>query len=157
MLRVLLVLVFSFFGCVNAGVAATFTLGDVLPEIALKDQHDKPLVLTDKVHLLVFSRDMAGSNIISEAFEALEAEKINKPLYFANIQNMPSLIAKYIAVPKMQGLPYAIGLDYDGKQTQGLSAREDQASLFILQQRKLEEVRYFDSSEQLVEALKQIK
>lgn len=128
----------------------TYTLGDTLPVISLDDQHGKALTLDDNCQILVFGRGMAGSKVISEAMEVIQAKGQALPLYFADIQAMPTLIAKFIAVPKMQDLGYRIGLDYEGTATKVIASKEAHATLIRLDKRKIVQLEFVGAVNELV-------
>ncbi|MGL5359502.1 MAG: hypothetical protein ACRDBI_07275, partial [Shewanella sp.] len=106
--------------------AANYVAGDALKPIALLDQHDKAVNVTDETRVLLFSRSMKGGDIIKDTLKSLRGEQVPEQIvYVADISGMPSLFAKFVAVPQMQDLPIAIGLDREGEVSRALPDTKD--------------------------------
>jgi hypothetical protein len=149
-----IILVLSLFLCLNAQ-ASGLVVGDSINAITLQDQHDKTLGVTVKTQIVLFSRGMKGGDIIKEALMSFPADKRVKELvYVADISGMPSLIAKFVAIPQMQDLPFNIALDREGESTQSWPGDKNTATVIHLQQLKVISVVQVDTSEALLEAIK---
>lgn len=134
--------------------AASYVAGDTINAISLVDQHDKSINVTDETRVVLFSRSMKGGDIIKETLQPLsETQFPNNLVYVADISGMPSLIAKFVAVPQMQELPFSIGLDREGEISQMLPDTKDMATMILLDHRNILDIAYFDSSEALGQAL----
>ncbi|MGI2066973.1 hypothetical protein [Shewanella sp. MF08487] len=135
-------------------LAASYVAGDMVNSITLLDQHDKAVTVTDKTQVLLFSRSMKGGDIIKETLTPLSETQMPTGLvYVADISGMPSLIAKFVAVPQMKDLPFSIGLDREGEISRLLPDTKDMATMILLNQRNIVDIAYFDSSEALSQAL----
>lgn len=134
----------------NATLVST---GDHLASFSLKDQHEQLVELNKETRYLLFSRDMQGGDIIQSALESLANNTPHNLLYVADISGMPSLIAKFIAIPQLKSLPFAIALDRDGEATKALPTETDKASLVRLDGMEVISVEYFETSEDLRKAL----
>lgn len=135
--------------------ATTITVGDSLQVVDFQDQHDKSLGVTDKTRVVLFSRGMKGGDIIKEALEALPVDKQPKELvYVADISGMPSLIAKFVAIPQMQELPFNIALDREGESTKLWPGDKEAATVIHLQQLKILSVTRVETSDALLKAIK---
>ncbi|MGE6451282.1 hypothetical protein [Shewanella baltica] len=134
--------------------AASYVAGDAINPISLLDQNDQTISVTDETQVLLFSRSMKGGDVIKEALTPLSTTQMPAGLvYVADISGMPSLIAKFVAVPQMQDLPFAIGLDREGEISRLLPDTKDMATMILLNQRNILDIAYFDSSEALGQAL----
>ncbi len=134
--------------------AANYVAGDAISPISLLDQHDKSVNVNEDTKIVLFSRSMKGGEIIKETLTPLVGSQYPQHLvYMADISGMPSLIAKFVAVPQMKELPFAIGLDRDGEISRLLPDTKDMATMILLDQRNIQEIAYFDSSEALIQAL----
>ena len=86
--------------------------GARLPEIVLKDQHDRPVAVTASTRRLVFSAERAVGDMVSKLLSAQPAGVLDRQhaVYVADISAMPSLVTRMFALPKMRELPFAMGL-----------------------------------------------
>jgi len=136
--------------------ASIYTQGDTFTPIALQDQFEQSVALNTDSQILLFSRSMAGGDIIKEALTQLAAENQSPTqlVYIADISGMPSLIASFVAIPQMKELAFSIGLDKEGEVTKLFPQEDDKASLIKLDKLKIVEVMMFDSSDALLKALK---
>ncbi|PIW60007.1 hypothetical protein [Shewanella sp. CG12_big_fil_rev_8_21_14_0_65_47_15] len=138
--------------------AASYVAGDAINPISLLDQHDKAINVTDETQVVLFSRSMKGGDIIKDTLQPLSESQFPPHLvYVADISGMPSLIAKFVAIPQMQELPFAIGLDREGEVSQLLPDAKDMATMILLDKRNILDIAYFDSSEALGQALKKLQ
>ncbi len=79
-------------------------IGERLTPWTLMDQHDQPYTLDTKTRVLLVARNMDGSKLVKAALEDqpkgyLEARNV---AFLADVQRMPSLIGKFIAIPAMR-------------------------------------------------------
>ncbi|AAN57111.1 hypothetical protein HRJ35_21810 [Shewanella oneidensis MR-1] len=149
-----LLLCLSFLFTPMMALAASYVAGDAINPISLQDQNDRAVSVTDQTKVVLFSRSMKGGDIIKETLTSLAGDKFPAQLvYVADISGMPSLIAKFVAVPQMQELPFAIGLDREGEVSRLLPDSKDMATMILLNNMNIQEIAYFDSSEALGQAL----
>ncbi|WP_076415627.1 hypothetical protein [Shewanella sp. UCD-KL12] len=153
-MRAIIFFICTFF--VGFAQASFYVEGDLVKPIELQDQFENEIGVNANTQVLLFSRNMKGGDIIKEALETLSAdEKFDsaKQVYVADVSGMPSLIAKFVAIPQMKGLPFPIGLDREGEATKMLPGEKDKATLIQLENFKIVGVEIFDSSESLLKAL----
>lgn len=132
----------------------SYSAGDTINAISLLDQHDKNLQITDATQVVLFSRSMEGGDIIKNTLQPLSDTPLPvKLVYVADISAMPSLIARFVAVPQMQDYPFSVGLDREGEISQSLPAVKDMATMIVLDHLHIIDIAYFDSSEVLSRAL----
>ena len=79
-------------------------IGERLTPWTLQDQYDQPFTLDAKTRVLLVARNMDGSKLVKAALENqpkgyLEARNV---AFLADVQRMPSLIGKFIAIPAMR-------------------------------------------------------
>ncbi|MCG9738489.1 hypothetical protein L1D32_10015 [Shewanella insulae] len=137
-----------------ASLASSLTTGDRIETITLADQHQAVWELSTNTQVLLFSRGMKGGEIIQEALESLEGPMPSNWRYVADISGMPSLIAKFVAIPKMQDLGFTIGLDQEGEATHLLPGDKETATVITLDGLKIIKVVQVDSAKALLEAVK---
>ncbi|MCC4834758.1 hypothetical protein Q4601_13365 [Shewanella sp. 1_MG-2023] len=134
--------------------ANVFAVNDKIEPVTLEDQFEQPLVINEQTQVVLFSRGMKGGEFIQEALEAIPAEKKPENLaYIADISGMPSLIARFVAIPKMKDLPFSMGLDREGEVTASWPAEKDMATVIVLDKFTVVSIENFDSSDAIVEAI----
>ncbi|MBQ4889372.1 hypothetical protein J8L86_05900 [Shewanella sp. MMG014] len=136
--------------------AEVFVVNDKIEPVTLEDQFEQPLVVNEQTQWVLFSRGMKGGELIQASLELLPAEKQPENLvYIADISGMPSLIARFVAIPKMKDLPFSMGLDREGDVTATFPSEKDMASVIKLDKFNVVSIEHFDSSEAITEAISQ--
>lgn len=126
-------------------------VGEMLTAISLQNQFDKPLKVTTETQVLLFSRDMDGGEVVQAAFDATpEDQRPANVVYIADISGMPSLIAKFIAVPKMQDYSFILGLDREGEITAMLPSEKEYATIIKLSELKVISIEYVQDAQSLI-------
>jgi len=102
--------------------AAPLAVGDpvVLPH--LEDQHGHAFELDPRTRTLLFAADKAASDLVTQAFDGLTAERIAalQLRYVADISAMPALVTSMFALPALRTRPYPVGLVRDAALTAAL-------------------------------------
>ncbi|MBV7316956.1 hypothetical protein [Shewanella sp. NIFS-20-20] len=142
--------------CVSQfSMAAEIKEGSSIAATGLLDQHEQVQQINQDSRYLLFSRGMKGGEVIQAAFEQSEALANSKQvLYVADISGMPGLISKFVAIPRMQDLPYAVALDLEGVQTVDFPVEKDKATIITLNNLVVTNIQFVDSSEQIIAAVK---
>ncbi|MEZ9234999.1 hypothetical protein [Shewanella sp. 10N.286.52.A9] len=136
--------------------AEVFVVNDKIEPVTLEDQFEQPLVVNEQTQWVLFSRGMKGGELIQASLESLPAEKQPENLvYIADISGMPSLIARFVAIPKMKDLPFSMGLDREGDVTATFPSEKDMASVIKLDKFNVVSIEHFDSSGAITEAISQ--
>lgn len=130
-------------GCASAPVVQPYEVGNELPAFTLKDQFGESHQLDDEVEMVLFSRDMDGGGLIRDllAEQGAELLEAKRALYIADISGMPGFIASTMAIPRMRDRPYPTLLDREGRVTGGFPSEEGEATILLLDARRLREVR----------------
>jgi hypothetical protein len=136
--------------------AGTLQGGDPLPPLALKDQHAKSVAVAADTRLIFFAAEMSSSKLVSKALEALPptALRDGKAVYIADISSMPGAISTWIAIPKMQKLPYAVAVVTDASETSALPRRPDAVTVLKTEAGRITAVHFASTSEELIAYLK---
>lgn len=92
--------------------ANPLAVDSTVSELKIKDQFEKEHTLNANIKTILFASDKATSDMLRDYLLPLsEKENIlekNNAVYIADISGMPSLISKYIALPKMKKYPFSI-------------------------------------------------
>lgn len=137
--------------------ASFYAEGELMSSFQLQDQFENEVTVSSATEVLLFSRNMKGGDIIKEALEQLKADDqqgLDSLVYVSDISGMPSLIARFVAIPKMKKLPFSMGLDREGDVTNMLPGEENKATLIRLDKLKIIDVVFIESSEALLMELK---
>jgi hypothetical protein len=137
--------------------AKALETGDRLAPWTLLDQYDQPYTLNDQTRTLLVARSMDAAKMVNQALE-------NKPkgflesrqtVFVADIQKMPTVIAKMFAIPKMRDYSYRVMLDRESRIVPRYAGDEDKVLWLQLRDGQLVSQRQFSSAEQLRGALEQ--
>ena len=149
-MQYLILIISLIFSSAAVGDRPAIKVGDTLVPISLLDQFEKPLNVTAETKVLLFSRDMDGGEIIQVAFaDTPDDQRPANLVYVADISGMPSLIAKYVAVPKMQDYPFTLGLDREGEITAAFPVVKGQATIIKLNDLKIQSIEFVQDAKML--------
>ncbi|WP_246834237.1 hypothetical protein [Leptospira bourretii] len=107
-----LILLLAFSLSAEEPAAPTLALGNSLPEINYTNQWEEPSPIPIDTTKVIFISDMDASKIIHPILEKegkgyLEGRHA---VLISDIHKMPSLISKFVALPKMKSYPYTLRL-----------------------------------------------
>lgn len=139
LLSVLLISMILSFSVSAKDTLNSVAIGDTLSLSTLQDQFDKSHTLSADTQWLVFAHDMDSSKVVKQAFEQQTTQSLNQAhvQYYADISGMPSLISRFIGIPKMKKAKYLIILDKEGEALKALPKEEDKATLLQLKDHKV--------------------
>lgn len=135
--------------------ANSLTVGSDLPVLTVKDQFDKEFTIDAKVKTVIFSATKEESNVIKEFLAAKDKDYLtnNNIAYVADITGMPSLISKFIAIPKMKDYAFSILLiDEDNKAL--FPVEENKISIITLENSKVTNIKFIKTTEELAATFK---
>lgn len=140
----------------SLATAATLQSGDSLPALPLKDQHAKAMPVPPDTRLIFFAAEMGSSKLMSKALEGLAptALRDGKAIYIADISSMPGPISSFVAMPRMQKLPYAVAVVKDASETSALPRKPGAVTVLKTQGGKISAVDYAATAEQVAAYLK---
>lgn len=105
---------------------------------------DKKSTLNEQTKWVFFTSSKDGSEILKESFKELKIDQNwmqdKKIVYVADIHEMPSLISRFIALPRMRDYPYNIALDREGIITKNWQDKTEQVTLYKVDNLKILEV-----------------
>ena len=138
--------------------AMAATIGERLTPWTLQDQHDQPYTLDEKTHVLLVARSMDGSKMVKAALENqpkgyMEARNV---IFLADVQRMPSLIGKFIAIPSMRNYSDRVVLDRDGSVAANYPGAEDKVLWLQLENGTLVAQKAFANADELRAALEKL-
>ncbi|MBK1685841.1 hypothetical protein [Rhodoferax fermentans] len=139
----------------SAQTASTVQVGQRVPALALKDQHDKPWQMDTDTRLLMFAASRQASNLVQEVLHKLPPDQLtrNNALYLADMGKMPGIITRTFALPALKKLPYPIGVSTDEATLAAWPRQGDAVTLIELDQHLVKRISYVSTEADLRAAL----
>ncbi len=139
----------------NAQGALAVTVGQPLPALALKDQHDKPWQITAGTRLVFFAAGRKASNLMQTVLQALPKDQLTRKnaLYLADMSKMPGFITRTFALPALKEMPYPIGVSLDEATLAAWPRQTDAVTLIELDQSGVKRISYASTEADLRAAL----
>ncbi|MCG3660533.1 hypothetical protein AB0W31_04900 [Aliarcobacter butzleri] len=135
--------------------ANPLTVNNSVPELKIKDQFEKEHTLDSNVKTIIFSATKDESNTIKEFLNSKGNDFLttNHIVYVADITGMPSLITKFIALPKMKNYSFPILL-IDEENKVLFPVEKDKITIITLDNSKITDVKYIKTTEDLAATFK---
>ena len=78
-----------------AQAPAAVAVGQALPNLSLKDQFDKPWLITPATRLVMFAAGRKASNLVQGVLQALPKDELTRKnaVYLADMSKMPGFIS----------------------------------------------------------------
>ena len=138
-----------------SAIANSLTIGNNLPTLTIKDQFEKEHTVDANIKTIIFSATKSEGVTIKEFLLAKDKDYLttNKAVYIADITGMPSLITKFIAMPKMKDYPFSVLLIDEANKTL-FPVKEDMISIISLENGKVTDIKYVKTAAELGQILK---
>jgi len=135
--------------------AMTVAVGQPLPALTLKDQHDKPWLITPATRLVIFSAGRKASNLIQSALQSLPSDQLTRKgaVYLADMSKMPGFITRTFALPTLREMPYRVGVSLDEATLATWPRQTDAVTLIELDQSVVRRISYAATEPDLRAAL----
>ena len=133
-----------------ATFANALSIGDVTPTFEIKDQFEKMHKISADTKTILVAESRGTSVIVREYLLAKDKNflETNKTQYIADISAMPSLISKWVALPKMKKYPFSILL-VNEEQAKSFSTKDDKITVYTIAEGKVSDVKYIETTEEL--------
>ena len=120
------------------------------------DQWEKPQALNADTKWVIFTSTKEAGKWVKETLETMQVEDMaaKQWLYVADISGMPSLITKFMAIPKMQDYKFPIALEREGDITQAWPKQEDAVNVYKMDGLTIQKVYALTSEPEVVELFK---
>ena len=128
--------------------------------VSLLDQNQVLQRIDESVRVILFAREMQGGAVIRALLEEEAPGYLaqHRAVYIADISGMPTLIARLVAIPKMQReRPYPTLLDRDGVTTAPFPSEEGRVTVLLLDKLRVQAIDYRGSLEGVREAVTQTR
>lgn len=142
-------------GVTRAQAAAAVAVGQPLPALALKDQHDKQWQITPGTRLVIFAAGRKASNLVQSVLQALPKDQLTRKnaMYLADMSKMPGFVTRTFALPALREMPYLIGVSLDEAALATWPRQTDAVTLIELEQSVVKRISYAASEPDLRAAL----
>ena len=136
--------------------AAPLQTGEFVPAMKLKDQHEQPVVITRDTRIIFFAAEMSASRMMTKALEGLPAStlKDKSAIYIADISSMPAPISTFVAVPRMQKLPYSVAVLRYALEGSQLPSKAGAVTALRIDDGRISSVEYAQSAQDIGRYLK---
>lgn len=135
--------------------AEALSTGGTVPTMTIKDQFEKEHTVDANVKTIIFSASKAEGTTIKEFLNTQKKDFLdsNNAVYIADITGMPSLITKYVALPKMK--EYSFHVLLIDETNKGLfPVKDDMISIISLHNSKIADVKYVKTANELAQHFK---
>jgi len=125
---------------------------ETLAPAQFMDQWEKPQALNADTKWVIFTSTKEAGKWVKETLETMQVEDMaaKQWLYVADISGMPSLITKFMAIPKMQDYKFSIALEREGDITQDWPKQEDAVNIYQMNALTIQKVHAFTSEDEVV-------
>jgi NADPH-dependent ferric siderophore reductase len=146
-MKKLIVAVFILF---VATFANALNVGDSIPTFEIEDQFEKKQTIASDTKIILVTAEKGMSEIIRDYLLAQPEGFLvsKKAVYVGDISGMPSLIARFFALPKMKKYPFSILL-VDEEQTKSFSKKEESITVYSVENGTVSNVKYIKTAEEL--------
>ncbi|WP_162096118.1 FAD/FMN-containing dehydrogenase [Pseudomonas chlororaphis] len=143
-------------GCMPL-LAHAVEVGERLAPWTLLDQFDRAYSLDGQTRTLLVARSMDGAKLVNTALQDRPAGYLEArhTVFVADIQRMPTVVAKMFAVPAMRDYGYRIMLDRDGRVAPRYAGAVDKVLWLQLDNGRLVAQREYGTAAELRAALEQ--
>ncbi|APW46595.1 hypothetical protein [Rhodoferax antarcticus] len=138
-----------------AQAPAPVVVGQALPALNLKDQHDKPWQIKPSTRLVMFAAGRKASNLMQAVLQALPKDQLTRKnaVYLADMSKMPGFITRTFALPTLRDMPYLMGVSLDETTLAAWPRQTDAVTLIELDQKVVKGIRYVTTEADLRAAL----
>ncbi|WP_198304252.1 hypothetical protein [Arcobacter vandammei] len=137
--------------------AAPLALDSVVENIKIKDQNEVEKTIDANVKTILFASDKKTSDLLRDYLLPLsEKENVlekNSAVYVADISGMPSLISKFIALPKMKKYPFSVLL-LDDTNKDNFTKEDGKIIVYSLEGGKVSKIEKISTTEELANIIK---
>lgn len=123
------------------------------------DQNDKNQEVTPETLSVFFVSDMDASKLVHEVFqnETEETFQKRKIVFISDIHKMPSLISRFIAIPKMKKYTYPMSLIREKDLSNDIPREKGKVTFLQLQKKKIQKIEFLSSIEEIQKQLPPLK
>ena len=139
----------------KAQAMAAVAVGQPLPVLAVKDQHDKPWQITPGTRLVIFAAGRKASSLVQSVLQALPKDQLTRKnaMYLADMSKMPGFVTRTFALPALREMPYLIGVSLEEATLAAWPRQTDAVTLIEMVQNMVKRISYTATEPDLRAAL----
>ncbi|WP_333710416.1 hypothetical protein [Malikia spinosa] len=136
-------------------LAGPVEVGQPLPALSLKDQHDQAWQLTPETKLVLFAAGRKASNLVLAVLSTQPKGFLEqrKAAYLADMSRMPGFITHTFAMPSLRAQPFKVGVSLSEDTLRGWASEPEAVLLIDLEQGRVSRIRHASSEAELRQAL----
>lgn len=129
--------------------------GQPLPELAIKDQHDKPWTVSAATKLALFAAGRKASNLMQTTLADQPAGFLasRQAVYLADMSRMPGFVTRTFALPALREMPFVVGVVLDEALLADWPRQDGAVARIALQNGRVSAVSHATTNAQLRAAL----
>jgi hypothetical protein len=135
----------------SLSVAALLKLGDTLTESKFIDQFDQTHSVGKQTKMLFFAKSKHAGSLMTDIISDLASDHLRKQnaVYIADISGMPSLVSRFIALPRMRDITTPILLVREAENASWLPSKEDKVTVVKVVDGKVAQIDFTAEKERL--------
>lgn len=138
-----------------AQTSPAVAVGQPLPALTLKDQHDQPWTVKADTRLVLFASGRKASNLVQAVLEKEPKEFLAQrhAAYLADMSKMPGFATRMFALPSLREMPFTVGVSLEEGTLAAWPRQPDSVTLISLANGVVQGVTYATSEADLRKAL----
>ncbi len=151
-----LLLCFSlFFSALNADFLQINSYISRLNEFKYVTPNDAAVKIPKDVKLVIISHEKGTGVLVNEYLEAQNEDYLQKNhvVFIADINKIPSLITKMVALPKLRKYKHPIYINYDERFEEIVPSKENMVTLLYVENSIIKNISYISTKEELKKAI----
>jgi hypothetical protein len=135
----------------SLSLAALLKLGDTLTKFEFIDQFDQPHSVDKQTRILFFAKSKHAGSLMTDIISDVAPDHLSKlnAVYIADISGMPSLVTRFIVMPKMRDIKVPILLVRESEYVAWLPREEDKVTVIKLTDGKVNHIDFTAEKETL--------
>jgi hypothetical protein len=135
----------------SLSLAALLKLGDTLTESKFIDQFDQTHSVGKQTKMLFFAKSKHAGSLMTDIISDLASDHLHKQnaVYIADISGMPSLVSRFIALPRMRDITTPILLVREAENASWLPSKEDKVTVIKVVDGKVAQIDFTAEKERL--------
>ncbi len=136
-------------------LAGPVEVGQPLPALTLKDQHDQAWQIGADTRLVLFAAGRKASNLALAVLSAQPSDFLDqrKAVYLADMSRMPGFITRTFALPSLREQPFKVGVSLDENTLTDWSSKSDAVLLINLTGGRVSRIRHASTEVELRQTL----
>lgn len=137
--------------------AVPYTVGQTVSPLELEDQHGNHTTLQTMPKTLIMAYEKGTGATVNEYLNAQDKGYLKKynAVFIADISQMPGLVTKLFALPKMRKYIHTVLLIRDEQQGLRFPSKEEKITVMKFQDNLLKEVKFITTTAELKAAIEQ--